>query len=340
MKRTKNKFFGAQKSSAFLAKIILFFIILVLFSSSAAAIYQEPKTFELPPSRNIKIDTIMGFDGVMRDITTGKLIVNVPRKAWSAEGTDETPEDSRHAVPYQRRQRFQSDLEFGTQAHSASQTSQADMTRFSLFRRKTPSVLGLTGELVIINIQEKSDKGKQSFAGKAHPLAKDLKMKIDRSGEKRTFGPNYKKTPTGKAIMPGEEIEPKMAFEGKFPPLMPGEKRPYEPEKSGLTKDYLHAEEQVQAGQRYSGAIGAVVGMPEQSPKGSNPYFLGGAGKMTTAGQAYVTGQQEPFMKVGNPYFFGGAGKMTTAGQAEEIDAVLKARQERARNLLTQRRYG
>ncbi|MBW2978703.1 hypothetical protein KY304_01160 [Candidatus Woesearchaeota archaeon] len=315
-------------------KTILFFVIIILFSCSAAAIYQAPLTVDQLPSRNIKINTVMDAKGVMRSLTTGETIVNVPRKAWSSEGTDETAEDSRKAIPYQRRQSFQSDLEFGTQAHSSSQTSQSDMNRFSIFRRKTPSVLGPTGNLVIININEQS-KQKKGYS-KEHPLAKKLKMKIDRSGEKKEFKSNYEKTPTGQAILPGEELNAEPLFEGKFPPLMPGETRPYNPETSGLTRDYLHAEEQVAIAQRHSQAIGAVTGMPEQSPKGANPYALGGAGKTLTAGKAIETGYQEPFALKENPYTLGGAGKMTTSGQAGEIDSIISARQKRAQEILAQ----
>lgn len=266
-------------------------------SSTAAAIYQEPKIFEAPPSRNIIIKTVMTTDGITRQFTTGELIINVPRKAWSAEGTDETPDVNRYAEPYGRRQTFQSNLEFGTQSHTASYTSQASMNRESIFKRTTPSI----------------------FSGRTDQLGR---------------------TPTGRAILPGQELK-KPAFEGDYPPLMPGEQRPYNPEQSGLTRDFLYAEQQEQISERPNLWIrtgATVTGFPEieQSPKGYNPYFFGGAGQMQTAGQAYYQGDKPLYTTKGNPYALGGAGTQITAGQAEEIEAILKERQERAREILAQ----
>lgn len=344
-------------------KTIIFFLGILLLTATAAAIYQEPLMFDAPPSKKILIKTVTTTDGVTRqfatgeavsslqrmsaarqtrstmtttasrlqtrtisrpqnrssmttlavvgDMTTGETIINVPRKPWSSAGTDETPDNTRYAIPYQRRQKFQASMEYGTQAHTASITSQADITKWSMFRR----------------------------AG----APAEFKTKIDRSGEKRKITPSYARTPTGQTVLPGQTTEAKPAFEGQYPPLMPGEKRPYEPETSGLTRDYLYAEEQVQISERpgkwiQTGATITNYPKPEQSPKGPSPYLIGGAGQMGTAGQAYSKGET-PLTERENPYALGGAGQTGVAGQAGDIEAVIKARQEQAMQLLTKMGY-
>lgn len=258
-------------------QIILFLFILVILSSTTVAIYQEPKIFDAPPSRNIIIKTLTTSDGVTRQFSTGELIINVPRKAWSADGTDETPNENRKAEPYERRQTFQSNLEFGTQAHSASYTSQASMNRNSIFKRTTPAIF------------------------------------IDRNRENKQINQNYQRTPTGKAILPEQNV--------------------------------LYAEQQEQSSLKpdlwiRTGAT--VTGIPEitQSPKGSNPYFFGGASQMRTAGQAYYQGDKPLYTTKGNPYALGGDSQQITAGQAGDIEEILKSRQERAKRLLAQMNTG
>lgn len=79
----------------------------------------------------------------------------------------------------------------------------------------------------------------------------------------------------------------------------------------------------------------AVINVPKltQTSMSSNPYYLGGAEKAMTAGQAYSMGQKSITQKP-NPYTFGGAGVPTTAGQAKDIDAILKERKARAEQIL------
>lgn len=75
----------------------------------------------------------------------------------------------------------------------------------------------------------------------------------------------------------------------------------------------------------------AVINVPKlaQTSQDSNPYYLGGAAKAMTAGQAYSMGQK-PITQKPNPYALGGAGVPTTAGQAKDIDAILEQRRQRA----------
>ncbi len=75
----------------------------------------------------------------------------------------------------------------------------------------------------------------------------------------------------------------------------------------------------------------AVINVPKltQTSMSSNPYYLGGAAKAMTAGQAVSMGQQSIIQK-SNPYALGGAAVPTTAGQAKSIDEILKERQQRA----------
>ena len=75
----------------------------------------------------------------------------------------------------------------------------------------------------------------------------------------------------------------------------------------------------------------AVINVPKltQTSMSSNPYYLGGAEKTMTAGQAYSMGQKS-ITQASNPYALGGAAVPTTAGTAKDVDALLKERQQRA----------
>ncbi|MBD3361373.1 hypothetical protein GF358_01125 [Candidatus Woesearchaeota archaeon] len=327
-------------------KTILFLVILVLLSSTAAAIYQEPAKIENVPSRNILIKTVQTTDGITRQFTTGGAIIRTEREAWSPAGTDETPEDSRYAIPYSRRQSFAAGMEYGTQAHAAAITSQKDMNRWEIFRRTTPSVLARQPQArketshYFEKKEENADIPAREQRGILQPVTipknQDTEgfMRINRAGEKRQI--------TGNTVLPGEESKYEPAFEGKYPPLMPGEARPYNPEESGFTDDYLYTQKRMKMSKQPGNWIrtGAAVTTPPeliQSPKGSNPYAIGGAGKTVTAGQAVSRGEK-PLTARENPYALGGTGKPLTAGQAE-IDAELRRRQSRAQSILAQMQY-
>jgi hypothetical protein len=328
-------------------RTILFLVILILVSSTVSAIYQEPPKLKPLPSRNIIIKQVMMNDGIMREFTGG-LIVNVPRKAWSREGTEETTPDSRYATSYERRTKFQSTLEFGTHAHDASTTSQADITRKSIyeknklhkdsiFRRIAPPII--TTKAVYKGPE--SDPAKEPLLDPYPPLMPgDTRPYVDESGftrdylyaEEQTTKAQHRRIGTGAVVYRGPESTPQDSpvYESKYPPLMPGDTRPYVDE-SGFTRDYFAVQEAQKTERPYKRGTGLMI--IEQSPKGANPYFFGGAGQMQTAGQAYARGQT-PITEKSNPYLFGGAGVEATAGQAAEIDEILKQRQERARMLL------
>jgi len=342
-------------------KTIIFLVIIALLSSTALAIYQEPFTAEAPPSRNIIVKKVMFNDGIIRDFGTGQAVTNVPRQSWTATGTSERQMESRRGINYPRRTSFQANLEFGTQAHAASISSQAKMNQWSILRQKNAGIptIDRSGEQKIVSrrmqtgaaiLPGEKREAQMPYEGKYPPLIplQNRPTSPETSGytddiieagkQVEQAQRPHSRMQTGAAILPGEKREAQMPYEGNYPPLMPGEQRPYNIAESGLTRDQYNLNERMEMKELPHPRMqtGAVAGY-EQSSKGENPFALGGAVKTRTAGMAYARGEKS-LTERENPYALGGTGRQITAGQAQEIEDIIGQRRERARKLLAQMR--
>jgi len=342
-------------------RTIMILVILILLSSTVSAIYQEPMPTQAAPSRNIIIKKIMFSDGTIRDFATGQAVVNTPRESWTSTGTSERQLESRQGIPYTRRTTFQANLEFGTQAHASSISSQAQMNKWEILREKPQASMTIdrSGEQRAVSRRMQTGAailpGQEPVAGMVYegqyppliPLQDrpvtpetsgytDDMLEAQRQVEQAQI--THPRMQTGAAILPGQEGVAGMAYEGQYPPLMPGETRPYNIAESGLTRDQYNLNERMELKElpRPRMQTGAIAGYA-QSPEGENPFALGGAGKMQTAGMAYTKGETA-LTERENPYALGGTGRQITAGQAQEIKDILQERQEKAKRILAQMR--
>jgi hypothetical protein len=322
-------------------KTIIFLVIMALLCSTAYAIYQAP-TIEAR-SRNIVVKTLP---------MTGELTVMNGRQQTSERGVvlpdfKPTSTTEQKGLIIWNGKPGNTAIGGGGDPHTSAQTSIIDPIFKPNAGTQTKEIIDPLfivdptfrpqGSAQIIDPTWKSQTKSQSVTGKFGDLVINVNMGKnkqktgyvgrDGKGGKQTYQPRF--NPMGRTV--DEAITGEISA-----PRMPSLSAQYAKQSKLATQARAQLSSQPRP-TRITGNMTTEMVLRtveiDQSPKGANPYTIGGAGKMATAGQAYSMGQK-PITETANPYTLGGAGVTTTAGQAQNIDEILQERQLRAQQML------
>lgn len=312
-------------------KIIVFLVIMVMLCSTAYAIYPESASTSVLTSRSIviKATPITGniIDPLFRPTSkteqNGLIIMN-GRQQTNARGV--VLPDFKPTTTEQKGL-----IIWNGKSGSASLGGEGDP-------HAPAGIIGDCGrqtkgmcDTAVKGYPDRDGKQKQSKTSIIDPIfqrgtgqsTKEIVDPTFKKGSNAIIDPSFK-TGTNAIIDPLFIVDPT-----------------FKPASGQSTKGIVDPTFKTSAGRKYTKAptgrwieditAEAVINVPKltQTSMSSNPYYLGGATKTMTAGQAYSMGQKS-ITQASNPYALGGAAVPTTAGQAKSIDEILKERQQKA----------